>query len=115
MLNLIFFKIRPHFIFLIDGSCMMSDCHVQFCEKRSVQKNMAYKSYSPPTLNRFFSIHFVLPFLIAGLTLIHLALLHKVGSNSPIGCVTYINIMFRHRFLKSCKESRWIIIYIIKK
>lgn len=38
-----------------------------------------------PTLNRFYSIHFVLPFLIAGVTLIHLALLHKVGSNSPIG------------------------------
>jgi ubiquinol-cytochrome c reductase cytochrome b subunit len=38
-----------------------------------------------PTLNRFYSIHFVLPFLIAGVTLIHLALLHKVGSNNPIG------------------------------
>jgi len=42
-------------------------------------------------LNRFFSIHFVLPFLIAGLTLIHLALLHKVGSNSPIGSDTGID------------------------
>jgi ubiquinol-cytochrome c reductase cytochrome b subunit len=38
-----------------------------------------------PTLNRFYSIHFVLPFIIAGVTLIHLALLHKVGSNNPIG------------------------------
>lgn len=37
-----------------------------------------------PTLNRFFSIHFILPFLIAGVTLIHLALLHKDGSNNPI-------------------------------
>lgn len=40
---------------------------------------------SNPTLNRFFSIHFVLPFIIAGLTLIHLALLHKEGSNNPVG------------------------------
>jgi quinol-cytochrome oxidoreductase complex cytochrome b subunit len=40
---------------------------------------------SNPTLHRFYSVHFVLPFLIAGVTLIHLALLHKVGSNSPIG------------------------------
>jgi len=40
---------------------------------------------SNPTLNRFFSIHFVLPFVIAGLTLVHLALLHKEGSNNPIG------------------------------
>lgn len=38
-----------------------------------------------PTLQRFFVIHFLLPFLIVGFTLIHLALLHKVGSNSPIG------------------------------
>lgn len=40
---------------------------------------------SNPTLNRFFSIHFTLPFIIAGLSLIHLALLHKDGSNNPIG------------------------------
>ena len=33
----------------------------------------------------------MLPFLIAGLTLIHLALLHKVGSNSPIGSDTGID------------------------
>jgi quinol-cytochrome oxidoreductase complex cytochrome b subunit len=44
-----------------------------------------------PTLNRFYSIHFVLPFLIAGVTLIHLALLHKVGSNSPIGSDTGVD------------------------
>jgi hypothetical protein len=51
----------------------------------------AYKPYSPPTLNRFFSIHFVLPFVIAGLTLVHLALLHKEGSNSPLGSDTGID------------------------
>ena len=44
-----------------------------------------------PTLNRFFSFHFVLPFVIAGLTLIHLALLHKEGSNSPIGSDTGVD------------------------
>jgi len=38
-----------------------------------------------PTLKRFFVLHFVLPFVLAGLTLIHLALLHEVGSNNPIG------------------------------
>lgn len=41
---------------------------------------------SNPTLNRFFSIHFLLPFIMAGLTIFHLALLHKNGSNNPIGC-----------------------------
>ena len=46
---------------------------------------------SNPTLNRFYSIHFLLPFIIAGVTLIHLALLHKVGSSSPIGSDTGVD------------------------
>jgi len=37
------------------------------------------------TLNRFFSLHFVLPFVIVGITIIHIALLHKDGSNNPLG------------------------------
>ena len=37
------------------------------------------------TLNRFFSLHFLVPFLIAGVTLVHLALLHEHGSNNPVG------------------------------
>jgi ubiquinol-cytochrome c reductase cytochrome b subunit len=37
------------------------------------------------TLNRFFSLHYLLPFVIAGLALVHLTLLHKDGSNNPIG------------------------------
>lgn len=40
------------------------------------------------TLNRFFSLHFFLPFIIAGLSLLHLALLHKDGSNNPLGVDT---------------------------
>ena len=42
-------------------------------------------SVSNSTLNRFFSLHYLLPFLIAGLTIIHLSLLHTTGSNNPIG------------------------------
>ena len=38
-----------------------------------------------PTLNRFFSLHFTFPFLIIGAVLIHLILLHEVGSNNPLG------------------------------
>ena len=44
-----------------------------------------------PTLRRFYTIHFLLPFIIAGLTIIHLALLHKDGSNSPIGSDTGVD------------------------
>nr|ADZ28648.1 cytochrome b [Orthotomus sutorius] len=42
-------------------------------------------SVDNPTLTRFFAIHFLLPFIIAGLTLVHLTLLHETGSNNPLG------------------------------
>lgn len=37
------------------------------------------------TLNRFFSLHYVLPFVIVLLVIIHLALLHVSGSNNALG------------------------------
>lgn len=42
-------------------------------------------SVSNATLNRFFSLHYLMPFLIAGMVIIHLSLLHKDGSNNPLG------------------------------
>ena len=44
-----------------------------------------------PTLHRFYSVHYILPFLIAGFSIIHIALLHKEGSNNPIGSDTGID------------------------
>jgi quinol-cytochrome oxidoreductase complex cytochrome b subunit len=37
------------------------------------------------TLNRFFSLHYLLPFGILGAVLLHLAELHREGSNNPLG------------------------------
>ncbi len=37
------------------------------------------------TLNRFFSLHHLLPFLLVGASLLHLAALHQYGSNNPLG------------------------------
>nr|YP_010583063.1 cytochrome b [Eurhadina exclamationis]UGN61509.1 cytochrome b [Eurhadina exclamationis] len=37
------------------------------------------------TLSRFFSLHFLLPFIILMLTIIHIFFLHLTGSNNPIG------------------------------
>nr|YP_010574626.1 cytochrome b [Leucorrhinia albifrons]UZI00197.1 cytochrome b [Leucorrhinia albifrons] len=37
------------------------------------------------TLTRFFTFHFVLPFIVAGATMVHLLFLHQTGSNNPIG------------------------------
>nr|ARI50099.1 cytochrome b [Cittarium pica] len=37
------------------------------------------------TLTRFFSLHFLLPFAIMGLSILHLLFLHESGSNNPLG------------------------------
>nr|QTC08121.1 cytochrome b [Parachauliodes asahinai] len=37
------------------------------------------------TLTRFFTFHFLFPFIIAAMTMIHLLFLHQTGSNNPIG------------------------------
>nr|ABR21621.1 cytochrome b [Pteruthius validirostris]ABR21644.1 cytochrome b [Pteruthius validirostris] len=42
-------------------------------------------SVDNPTLTRFFALHFLLPFVITGVTLVHLTFLHETGSNNPLG------------------------------
>jgi len=42
-------------------------------------------SVDNPTLNRFFSLHFLLPFVIAGVVVLHIWALHIHGSNNPLG------------------------------
>src|SRR5262249_26214582 len=38
-----------------------------------------------PALNRFYSLHYLLPFLIVGVVVLHLVALHQHGSNNPLG------------------------------
>nr|UTN43034.1 cytochrome b [Craspedonirmus immer] len=42
-------------------------------------------SVSNPTLIRFFSIHFILPFVILGMVVVHILALHSSGSTNPLG------------------------------
>jgi len=42
-------------------------------------------SVDQPTLNRFFSLHYLLPFVLIGVVFLHIAALHIVGSNNPLG------------------------------
>jgi len=37
------------------------------------------------TLTRFFTFHFLLPFIVLALTIVHLLFLHQTGSNNPLG------------------------------
>jgi ubiquinol-cytochrome c reductase cytochrome b subunit len=42
-------------------------------------------SVDNPTLNRFFALHYLLPFVIVGVVVMHLWALHRFGSNNPLG------------------------------
>jgi ubiquinol-cytochrome c reductase cytochrome b subunit len=43
------------------------------------------------TLNRFYSLHYLLPFLLAALVVVHLISLHEHGSNNPLGIISTID------------------------
>jgi ubiquinol-cytochrome c reductase cytochrome b/c1 subunit len=49
--------------------------------------NWVWGGYSVgnPTLNRFFSLHYLIPFLILGLVILHIWALHVPGNNNPVG------------------------------
>lgn len=52
------------------------------------------------TLNRFFSFHFILPFIIAFIVIIHLIFLHEEGSRNPLGVNSnYIKTPFHIHFI----------------
>nr|YP_009472932.1 cytochrome b [Macrosaldula sp. PJ-2017]AST10162.1 cytochrome b [Macrosaldula sp. PJ-2017] len=61
------------------------------------------------TLTRFFTLHFLLPFIIAAMTIIHLLFLHQTGSNNPIGMNSnYDKIPFHPYF--STKDLMGVVI-----
>ena len=64
------------------------------------------------TLNRFFSLHYLIPFLIVGLVLVHLSLLHTAGSNNPLGVNSSIDsIVFYPYFY--VKDVFVFLIYVL--
>nr|YP_010268809.1 cytochrome b [Haloveloides papuensis]UIG88137.1 cytochrome b [Haloveloides papuensis] len=61
------------------------------------------------TLTRFFTLHFLLPFIIAALTMIHLLFLHQTGSNNPTGMNSNYDKMPFHPYF-SIKDIMGMII-----
>uniref|UniRef100_A0AAU6PC06 Cytochrome b n=1 Tax=Funkikonia zheana TaxID=3133676 RepID=A0AAU6PC06_9HEMI len=55
-------------------------------------------SVDSPTLSRFFSLHFLFPFVILMLSVIHLFFLHMTGSNNPIGLNSSFDKISFHPF-----------------
>merc|ERR1712050_475756 len=69
--------------------------------RRSCSVNMGRLCRRQRNSNSLFSLHFILPFVIAGIAGVHLLFLHQTGSNNPLGLNgNYDKIPF-HRFLTS--------------
>lgn len=69
-------------------------------------------SVSNATLNRFFSLHYLFPFVLALLVVIHVVLLHEVGSNSPIGVNTNSDKVPFHSYYSSKDVYGFILLFI---
>lgn len=52
------------------------------------------------TLTRFFTFHFILPFVVAGIVVIHLLFLHQTGSNNPVGTPRNLRKVSFHPYFK---------------
>nr|YP_010292303.1 cytochrome b [Poecilobdella javanica]ULO25927.1 cytochrome b [Poecilobdella javanica] len=58
---------------------------IPYCGHSVVEWVWGGFSIGNPTLNRFFSLHFILPFVMVMLIVLHLLFLHQTGSNNPLG------------------------------
>nr|YP_010415143.1 cytochrome b [Ceratina smaragdula]URX52627.1 cytochrome b [Ceratina smaragdula] len=69
-------------------------------------------SINNSTLNRFFSLHFILPFIILILVILHLFYLHLTGSSNPLGINSNLNKISFHPYF-TIKDLLGLIIIIM--
>ena len=62
------------------------------------------------TLNRFFSFHYLLPFILAGAVIAHSVSLHEVGSNNPLGISALSDKIAFHPYLWIKDVFGWLLI-----
>jgi len=64
------------------------------------------------TLNRFFSLHYLLPFIIAGATIVHIAALHQYGSNNPLGTYASVDKVSFYPYFYVKDLIGWVVFFI---
>lgn len=69
-------------------------------------------SVGNPTLNRFFSLHYLLPFVLAALVCCHLIALHENASNNPLGINFRTDAVRFHTYFTS-KDLITVFIWIM--
>nr|WRO45271.1 cytochrome b [Odontomantis sp.] len=65
------------------------------------------------TLNRFFTFHFVLPFIVSAAVMIHLLFLHQTGSNNPLGVNSNIDKIPFHPYFTFKDILGFIVLFIM--
>ena len=65
------------------------------------------------TLTRFFAFHFLFPFIIAALRIIHLLFLHQTGSNNPIGIESKFDKTPFHTYFTTKDTTGFIILFLL--
>jgi ubiquinol-cytochrome c reductase cytochrome b subunit len=65
------------------------------------------------TLNRFFSLHYLLPFAIAAAVIVHLAALHQDGSNNPLGINSSVDKISFYPYFWAKDVFGWVVLGII--
>lgn len=66
-----------------------------------------------PTLTRFFAFHFLLPFVILFIVILHLFFLHETGSNNPIGLILRVDKVAFHPFFVFKDVFGFLIFFIL--
>jgi ubiquinol-cytochrome c reductase cytochrome b subunit len=67
---------------------------------------------SNATLNRFFSLHYLLPFVITGAVILHIVALHEHGSNNPLGVDGNIDKIPFHPYYTT-KDAAGLAVFIL--
>nr|YP_009136558.1 cytochrome b [Gnathostomula paradoxa]AKD00033.1 cytochrome b [Gnathostomula paradoxa] len=70
-------------------------------------------SVDNPTLNRFFSFHFCIPFIMAMATLIHLIYLHDHGSSNPLGISSMSDKIYFHTYYSTKDYFGFVVFFFI--
>lgn len=69
-------------------------------------------SVANPTLNRFFSLHYLLPFILFALVFLHLNALHEHGSNNPLSISSNQDKIYFHPYFTS-KDFYYVVLFMI--
>nr|YP_187600.1 cytochrome b [Astropecten polyacanthus]BAD86708.1 cytochrome b [Astropecten polyacanthus] len=65
------------------------------------------------TLNRFFAFHFLFPFIIAALSIVHLLFLHQTGSNNPTGIESSFDKTPFHTYFSTKDITGFLILFLL--